>query len=116
MKLQAAQRWENEIKSFIIGKTIQSYSHRYGWYDVDEPDFSLDAEYRVKPEPPLLHLRQWEVWEVPVGAMFRKSGKYDGQKITGVLHNYHGINHAVSLSAAQYEHHLIALEAERREQ
>ncbi len=43
------------IQAFAEGKTVQ-ISTLKGWVDSDDPQFRAGYEYRVKPEPRIIHL------------------------------------------------------------
>ena len=53
MNRTIAQKFINYIQAFADGKTIQAKPARCNesrWEDCDNPSWSLDYEYRIKPE------------------------------------------------------------------
>ena len=63
MTREAAIKWQNEIKAFQEGKTIQRQT-RGVWFDEKSPRFEVDVEYRVKPEakkrtPTIEEVEKW---------------------------------------------------------
>lgn len=52
MTREGAKKYLEMIKVFAEGKTIQYYSGlSEKWLDLANPEFSINVEYRLKPEP-----------------------------------------------------------------
>lgn len=74
MKPETAKKNLPIITAFSEGKTVQVWDGG-AWYDMRNPKFDDDFEYRIKPEP---KFRPWRPEEVPIGAQLRNmaSGSY----------------------------------------
>lgn len=48
-------KWWKEVQALADGKQIQCLrKDNLSWEDIDDPNFHIDIEYRVKPEPILI--------------------------------------------------------------
>lgn len=51
MNREQAKKFAHLIQAFAEGETIQFKNHRGEWRDISEPVWTIDTEYRIKPEP-----------------------------------------------------------------